>query len=858
MTACLVILWFTIRDSPTNLVYPPSEVNNEIFLPQASEFRSEEFQKALANTKNGTVQHRLNWIERGPGNVAGISRAILVDYGDNNLNTFYVGSYSGGLWKGHRTVDASGNDSILWTALTDQVPAQVINALGGATKKYPDVIYAGTGDGLYKSSNGGNTWILLENKYYSAQLKLITSIIVNPDNPDVVVVATGKSSTHSGLVLHSEDGGRSFTRQILAGHRTAHYTDLKAKPDDFNLQLATEYYEKTIWRSPESGKLWDLSTNLRAAGSIKLAFSQSHPNVVWAVVDVVTGNVEKVSSLVYRSDNAGISWRLIKQLETVPYDVSTYMNNQGFHNNSIAVHPFSPDTIYLGGVVLVKSWMVTDSTRDMMFQNDIIKGTQYDHVHVDHHQIITIPIDSSKNEFHILNANDGGFAYSRDGGNSWTEGDQFPGLNTAQFYSVAKMQGGSRYIGGMQDNGTWMSGDDPNRWDNWNWIGAGDGFDVVWKGTDSLLLSAQHSMYRSLDGGKTVKSIDPAPNRQKPWNPIFEWTPKLGNTVFTTVAKAIVRTSDFGESWEIFPRRSAPAFIKTSLADPNVIWAGSYLRDYDSTRTLWVSENALTSLDFQSIKTPDKPFVSSTYNYRLTLSGFATHPFDRATAYALISYSGPKIMRTTDMGDSWTDLSRWEVTLGGPDNEFILDEKSTNGFPNVAIWDLAVLPETPDILWAATEIGIVESRDNGESWALADNGLPAVIVYRIKVIDNEAVLATYGRGIWTVDLSEVTDDVRSSTKTLADVPASFELLANYPNPFNPTTTIGFNVSDHSDIRITVYDVLGRKVATLTDQPYAGGNHQIAWDASAMSSGQYFYRMEANGKLVGAKPMMLVK
>ncbi|MCY4159123.1 MAG: T9SS type A sorting domain-containing protein, partial [Bacteroidetes bacterium] len=64
--------------------------------------------------------------------------------------------------------------------------------------------------------------------------------------------------------------------------------------------------------------------------------------------------------------------------------------------------------------------------------------------------------------------------------------------------------------------------------------------------------------------------------------------------------------------------------------------------------------------------------------------------------------------------------------------------------------------------------------------------------------------------------------------------------------------------DNSHIRVTVFDVLGRKVATLTDQPYARGTHQIQWDASALSSGQYIYRMEADGKIVGAKSMALVK
>ncbi|MYF40490.1 MAG: T9SS type A sorting domain-containing protein [Rhodothermaceae bacterium] len=75
---------------------------------------------------------------------------------------------------------------------------------------------------------------------------------------------------------------------------------------------------------------------------------------------------------------------------------------------------------------------------------------------------------------------------------------------------------------------------------------------------------------------------------------------------------------------------------------------------------------------------------------------------------------------------------------------------------------------------------------------------------------------------------------------------------------NPNTTIGFKLATDSHISVSVFDVLGRKVATLTDQPYSRGTHQITWDASAMSSGQYIYRMEADGKLIGSKAMVLVK
>ena len=105
-------------------------------------------------------------------------------------------------------------------------------------------------------------------------------------------------------------------------------------------------------------------------------------------------------------------------------------------------------------------------------------------------------------------------------------------------------------------------------------------------------------------------------------------------------------------------------------------------------------------------------------------------------------FSQPKILRTTDLGRTWTDLSGFE---GQP-------EVSTNGFPNVAVYDLLVMPHDEDIIWVGTDIGLFESRDGGQSWLLADNGLPAVSVWQMQVVDDQIVVATFGRGIWTTDL----------------------------------------------------------------------------------------------------------
>jgi hypothetical protein len=82
-------------------------------------------------------------------------------------------------------------------------------------------------------------------------------------------------------------------------------------------------------------------------------------------------------------------------------------------------------------------------------------------------------------------------------------------------------------------------------------------------------------------------------------------------------------------------------------------------------------------------------------------------------------------------------------------------DTSLNGFPDVVVNDLLVLPNDTNTIWAATEIGLFESTDNGLSWHIANNGLPSVSVWQLEVVDNEILAATHGRGLWTAELNTV-------------------------------------------------------------------------------------------------------
>ena len=125
----------------------------------------------------------------------------------------------------------------------------------------------------------------------------------------------------------------------------------------------------------------------------------------------------------------------------------------------------------------------------------------------------------------------------------------------------------------------------------------------------------------------------------------------------------------------------------------------------------------------------------------------------------------------------------------------------------------------------------------------------------MKIRDDELVVGTHGRGIWTLPISEI--DV-AAEEVVHELPSEFSLSQNYPNPFSASTTIRFAVHQESHVRLVVFDAAGRKVSELTDRVYTPGAHELLWNANAYSSGVYLCRIESNGRLVHTLKMTLVK
>ena len=1007
--------------------------------PYPMNYRFEAFNRAMQARK--TAGTKLDWKERGPGNVEGRTRTIIVDPDDPTHNTWLVGSVGGGVWK---TVD--GGDS--WTSLTDHLPNLSVSHLVMAPSNH-DIIYMGTGEGfgnadavagsgIFKSTDRGESWTQLASTVADNAFRYVNRLAIDPDNPDVVVAATNIG------IYRTENGGgtwqATYGSTIPGPQGAGRMQDLRARPDDFDIQFATEYGRKVI-KSVDGGKTWQTSLAAFHNGvrRIELAIAPSAPDVVYASLENKVQDENGIyQSDLYRTTDSGETWTaMIEEGES-----TNMLGGQGWYDNAIAVHPFSPDTVYMGGLVLYKSVPTGESgtlsfpsgfdqseTEDLILfinfgasyfegiletgdsQSDVLGVTEedfvsveirfgpglsqkahrfsvsptggsrddggpgiaradymyedyvdvpfevwdidnnrqlmvsfrdqaddgafnltprftdpgprdgqsreyllihsYDYndaspqaeisqdggvvhemiyfmwpvlaanatwdpaalpeatlritystltgdfheieeflggdvVHVDHHNLTMIPINAATNEFKIFNTNDGGPYSSEDGGRSWS-GVGY-GYNTSQFYGVDKRSGVSQYIGGTQDNGTWRSFGNPTAERGWLAALPGDGFDAVWHPVDrfKMIGSIQYNnIWRTTDGGVSwapdgVEMTDQG-NTGGPFITSIGHSKADPDRVYTIGQSGVWRSDDFAASWTLVPIPAEQwgwhiisGKVRVSIANPKVVWAGFRMTN---SGTLHVSRDR--GYTFEPVVVPD---IAPTN----IISGLATHPHDGDTGYVLYSvFRQPKILRTTDFGQTWEDLSGFaDVPYGAP---------SSNGFPDVAVYDLLVMPHNTDILWAGTEVGLFVSNDGGQSWEYSDNGLPAVAIWRMLIVDEEIVLATHGRGIWTLDMS---GPVATEDNT-SDLPDAIRLEPNYPNPFNPATTLTFAIPAESKVTLKVYDITGRQVATVTDQTYQAGKHQLNWDASSLASGTYFARLQA-GSEVRTQRMMLIK
>jgi len=669
---------------------------------------------------------------------------------------YYFGATGGGLWK---TVDGG----LTWTPTTDgQIGSSSIGAVAVAPSN-PDIIYIGTGetelrasvlqgDGMYKSVDGGKSWLHIG----LTDTQAIARIRVNPRNPDILFVAAlghPFGSNHERGIFRSRDGGKTW-KQVLFRGDLAGGVDLCFDPRNPDIVYASIWEVfRTPWllssggprsglfKSSDGGDTWvDISRRAGlpkgTLGKIGVVVSAADSKRVYALVEAEDGGL-------FRSDDAGETWTLVNGDRRI--------RQRAFYFSRIYVGPQDRDTVYVLNVDAYKS---TDGGATLQQMNT---------THADHHDLWIAPDNPSR----MAEANDGGAAVTVNGGLTWTKQD-FP---TAQFYHVTATRDVPYQVCGAQQDydsicvpssapfGTHVT-DHPQH-DPIFPVGAGEAAYVAssqlnggifYSGNQAGVISRferSSGEVRDVTVYPLFFSGMPAKSLRERWQWVFPIivSPFDGKTIYTA-SQHLWKSIDEGQSWKcISPdlTRADPKTLGDSggpiTKDQNgpeiyaTIFSIGLSRSDD--KTIWTgSDDGVVSLtrdagnSWQKITPGDLPEYSRISNIEIS-AHHADTAYLSAKRYELDDLA-PYIFKTHDYGKTWKKIVRG-IAL--------------NDFINVVRED----PVRPGLLYAGSAHRVYVSFDDGENWNPAPPGLPDVPVVDMAVEESDLVIATHGRSFWILE-----------------------------------------------------------------------------------------------------------
>ena len=262
-------------------------------------------------------------------------------------------------------------------------------------------------------------------------------------------------------------------------------------------------------------------------------------------------------------------------------------------------------------------------------------------------------------------------------------------------------------------------------------------------------------------------------------------------------------------------------------------------------------------------------FLSTNYGINWTtvnngLTGLEVYAFAVGDSN-LFAGTNDGIFITTDNGKNWKQIAwdnQYVMSLTAyntnlftgafysPDNGVNWKNVST-GLTDLPVWALASRGSN---VFALTNWGsIFLTTNNGENWTLINEGIIDTLVLSIGINDNYIFAGSNEKGVWRRPLSEMITSVENAT----ELPMEFALYQNYPNPFNPSTSIEYRVASTEYVTLKVYDILGREIVTLVNEEKPAGTYEVKWNAEGLSSGIYFYKLQA-ADFVQTKKMILLK
>ena len=747
-----------------------------------------------------------------------------------NDQIYYMGTTGGGLWK---TEDAG----ISWKNISDgyfetgSVGAVAVSesdnniVLVGMGESPVRGVMTSSGDGVYKSVDGGDTWVHLglENTKHISQVR------IHPSDPNIIYVSAQGSpygDTKERGIYRTFDGGKNWENILFidpssgAVDLAMDYTNPRVLYASFWDHQRLPWYVRSggkgsgIWKSNDGGDTWKkLSDGLPKSvmGKIGVAVSRANPKVVYAIIESNEGGL-------YKSDNGGESWKLINDERVLRARSWYYMH--------IYADPSDENIVYVLNAPMMKS---------------IDGGKTFTNIRVPHGDNHYLWINPNNSNI-LINSNDGGANISFNAGKSWSTQKNQP---TSQFYRVNVDNRFPYWVyGGQQDNSsvaikssTFSNG---ISWKDWiAGVGGCETAYVAFDKNNPVLMYAgcyqgiitEYSL--NLDNTKDIMAYPSMglgePSDEQKYR--FNWNAPIlvsehDPNVIYHAANKLLKTSDRGITWEeISPdltknkkENLGPGggpitnegaggevyhtiyYVTESPHDKNIIYTGADDGLVHITRDGGKSWSNITPELEEGM-----------------INSIEVSPHDPATVYiAFNRYKfddfSPYILKSKDYGETWK--------VYGSDIE-------KNSFVRVVRED----KNKKDLLYAGTERGIYMSNNGGINWFKWQRNLPIVPITDLVVHQNDLVVATQGRGFWIYDdltpLHEFSNEIKSENIHMFNVENNHKVLFSAmrrqgplgKNPYYGTEIKYFlreyNPEDSLEMNIEIKNINGDIIRTFS-------------------------------------------
>ena len=528
-----------------------------------------------------------------------------------------------------------------------------------------------------------------------------------------------------------------------------------------------------------------------------------------------------------KSTNGGSNWTSV----TIPLNENDnhFTRGQAWYDLILAVAPDDENTLYAGGIDLHNS---TDGGSTWTQKSQWYGGFDFDYVHADQHSFAFRPGYPNT----VVFGNDGGIHMTTDAGADFTAKNS--GYNVTQFYSCALHPNAGEYyfLAGSQDNGSQQFSDADSIVSTYE-VTGGDGAYCFIDQTDPAVQITSYifnNYYLSLDGFQTNTPLSSEDDNTGRFINPADYDNEADILYSAKSEFSLKRTMDvtgsyYEDSLEI-ELGSLTSHIRVSDFSYNTIFVGS-----GTGRLLKVLDAHSTNPLISDITGDDFPIG---YISCIELGDSENQILVTFSNYGVIS-----VWETSDGGTTWTDKE--------------------GDLPDMPVRWALYNPDNRDEVILATEVGVWSTTDfNSASpvWTASNSGLANVRtdMLQIRSSDSFVIAATHGRGLF----STTGFAAQASVQEEFFPPEKFVLHQNYPNPFNPTTTIKYELYQSSQVKISVYDMLGRFVKTLVNSTQDPGVKTIQWDATneqgnRVSAGVYIYKLKA-GDFMETKEMILLK